>query len=1163
MTDIESYMNIIECEQSYCRNPLDNTSKILNYSFKHSILTQLSTKIHIYFSILHNTFRTIACGYNQPFVYFILTMILILLRSFWKSCFIHLLSFNRKSSINHNHQKNKNNNHFIHLILLIFFLQNNLFDASGDEFYVSTTGYDANLCTQTEHCRTLEALYLKDTVNNATEYTLYIMNTTTISSPFTIYSSQTLPRTFTNNPSNGTTQSEIQLLNDGYFSISGNTLFQYIKFTIQDGVSNLNGRAIYASFTQSSRILEIASCSFVGFQTNGNGGAIFIEFISVGEALLRNLQFSQCRSNQYRDSGGGIYFSNLNQGETIFRYLSFNQCQAYNSGGALFAHLESGGKLTISGSCLFTDCNTATDYYGTGGGIYASINGENSQLIIEDSMQFERCSGLIGGGMCVDISDLGKFNMTGSGTFIECNSTQYGGGCYIRANQSNYEILLLGNIQFERCATEISGGGLYIYGQDPGQVTINGLTISACNSLDDGGGFYSRFDTGIHMNITGKITIDNCNSTGSGGGQFLYIGGFNSVLYITGKITIDNCNSTGSGGGQFLYIGGFNSVLYISGKITIDNCNSTGSGGGQFLYIGGPNSTLSITGELEYEQCQSVNGGGLYADLRNNNVIEINRASFKHCSSQEFGGGLYLNLSTDTQFTLYGTASFTDCNSSTGGGIYLEADGANVNFIPNEQILIDSCIGESIGGGIACFISNYGILNMNNMKFIRCMTEDIFGGFYNLAPPSGGGLFALNANGGQLTLDKSCEFYQCQSGLGGGIFILIDYASQSSFLIKDAFIHECKALNSTNSSLEYPESGFGGGLFLGGVQLLVGPGDYDPNSKLIDLRGMQIYNNSADRYGQSLYIVMKQVIEFCKYGILGKYIKGNYSDTYSNEQELVGIPVDSTTFFNSNSEQIRQQQQTLEPLWRILGILKSAQVIVNVSNPNGKLIFHIEGKRMIPGYLNVKIFEFGNKTQENIDQEQKEMNYQYNKNNLKSLKGTSTQSPNTLKHQTGNQQQISINTTPQIKKKIHNYANEIIYPPEDVSSFPIQVDGKIESEQTATFGMNDLSRLNYKEKVYAVLISNDRNIFTGKDGIDIEEDANAAVQLEVIIEDDVEKEEEEQEEEEIDEQDRKQFPIIYIIVISVMEEPITSLQDCQKVSNPFEGDRQAHIRVTF
>lgn len=48
--------------------------------------------------------------------------------------------------------------------------------------------------------------------------------------------------------------------------------------------------------------------------------------------------------------------------------------------------------------------------------------------------------------------------------------------------------------------------------------------------------------------------------------------------------------------------------------------------------------------------------------------------------------------------------------------------------------------------------------------------------------------------------------------------------------------------------------------------------------------------------------------------------------------------------------------------------------------------------------------------------------------------------------------------------------------------------------------MNDYKWLNYKQKVYGVLISNDRKIFTGKDGLTIEEDENAVVPLEIVIE---------------------------------------------------------------
>ncbi|KAA6376552.1 MAG: hypothetical protein EZS28_027920, partial [Streblomastix strix] len=97
------------------------------------------------------------------------------------------------------------------------------------------------------------------------------------------------------------------------------------------------------------------------------------------------------------------------------------------------------------------------------------------------------------------------------------------------------------------------------------------------------------------------------------------------------------------------------------------------------------------------------------------------------------------------------------------------------------------------------------------------------------------------------------------------------------------------------------------------------------------------------------------------------------------------------------------------------------------------------------------------------------------------------------------------------------------------SSNPISIEGEIESGQNATFGMNEYKWLNYKKKVYAALISNDRNIFTGKDGHDIEDDENAAVPLEVIIE-----EEAADDESEIDDPEKEEgLPIGIIVGIAV------------------------------
>ncbi|KAA6390399.1 MAG: hypothetical protein EZS28_014072 [Streblomastix strix] len=770
----------------------------------------------------------------------------------------------------------------------------------GVQYYVGTTGDDQKSCSQSEPCKTLDATALLSNANTSAEYIVYVMDKTTLSSVLNISSEQSLPRTFTNNPEISSTQSEIEINIGGQFNISCNSLFERINFAMQDGVSNSYGGVVNAYFPSSSGKIDINRCNFIRCKSTNRGGALYIQINNIGESTLRN--------------------------------LTFNQCEALNIGGALYAHVESGGKLKIAGSCSFTDCRTLSGT-GYGGGLHASINGENSSLTFEDSMTFDGCLGNYGGGMDLEVFWFSKLIMTGSCLFKDCNCSNAGGGCYIIAFEPNYNINLLGNIQCEGCYCDEYAGGLCIIGQQIGQITINDMSFSGCNSSIQGGGFYSYTYSGAQMTIIGKITFDNCNCL-------------------------------------------------------------EGQRGGQYLSTNDPETKINITGELEYKQCSASSGGGLYSNIRNNAVFEINRASFKLCFSSQRGGGI-------------------------------------------------------------CTVIQ---------------------------------------SGGQEILNKSCEFYQCESnGNGGGIYVRIYDLSQCKINIKDASIHECRALNSTNTSLSYSQSGFGGGLFLGG------DGYYDPTSERIDLHGMKINNNTADNFGQSLYVVMTKIVDFCQYRIQGEYVKGNYSDIYSNETDIEGIPMDLTTFNSRTQDQIIEKQQPLE-LWWSLGILKSAQVIVNISNPNGKLIFHLEGQSMIPNYLNVKIFEMRNKTKEEIDKEQKEMNYKYNKNILKSLKRTSSQSPISQKHQKADQQQISINTTPQIKKKIHNYENEIIYPPEDGSSIPIQIEGEIQIEQKATFGMNEYKWLNYQQKVYGVLISNDRNIFTGKDGHDIEEDANAAVQLEVNIE---------------------------------------------------------------
>ncbi|KAA6393312.1 MAG: hypothetical protein EZS28_011165 [Streblomastix strix] len=489
-----------------------------------------------------------------------------------------------------------------------------------------------------------------------------------------------------------------------------------------------------------------------------------------------------------------------------------------------------------------------------------------------------------------------------------------------------------------------------------------------------------------------NCTFRNCwNNEVSGGALNIQLSNGGKCWILNS--TFINCSSS-LGGAIYAEISS-GAELTIDGLCSFKDCLAQQSGGGLYSLIAyGVNSKLLLEDGLKFERCKGYYGGGVlqveeYIFGAITQILKkFNGTLFERCHAG-LGGGLYIGLRFENVSLELINLTFIGCHSTTAGGLFIDLfDDAQVTLLG--QCLFQDCS------------------KINNASFKNCS-----------GPFSGGGLQARIKSGGQLIID-SCSLIQCNSGNGGGISVQIYDSSQSSFIIKDTLIQKCRA---QRGSLTYSQSGFGGGLFIGIY------GDYIPASESLNLKGMKIYNNTADKGGQSLFVAMAKVVEWCQYGILGEYVKVNYSDRYSNETDLEGIPMDLETFNTSTSTIIDQQQKPLEHWWRIFGILKSAHVVVNVSNPNGKLIFHLEGLRMIPGYLNTE-------------------------------------------------------------------SNEVIYPPEDGSSSPIQIEGEIESEQKASFGKNEYNWLNYKEKLYGVLISNDGNIFTGLKG-----KVNSAVPLEIITED--------------------------------------------------------------
>ncbi|KAA6387312.1 MAG: hypothetical protein EZS28_017163 [Streblomastix strix] len=243
--------------------------------------------------------------------------------------------------------------------------------------------------------------------------------------------------------------------------------------------------------------------------------------------------FIDCKSSHY---GGALELTIGTAAESTLKNLSFNRCDALQAGGAIYVSLSDGGKLTISELCSFADCKTYSDsslYSGSGGAIQAYI-GLNSQLILEDTITFDRCTNGSGGGMCIRLAEYGSVRQTGSCFFTECKS-QNGGGLDIETSRPNYDIQLLGNMQFEGCESDYEGGGFKLYCNKAGSVTINGMLFHNCNTTGAGGGFsYNGYD-GAQMTITDKVTFNNCNSQyNGGGGMYMTVRDSESMINITG-----------------------------------------------------------------------------------------------------------------------------------------------------------------------------------------------------------------------------------------------------------------------------------------------------------------------------------------------------------------------------------------------------------------------------------------------------------------------------------------------------------------------------------------------------------------------------------------------------------------------------------------------------
>ncbi|KAA6361897.1 MAG: hypothetical protein EZS28_042576 [Streblomastix strix] len=91
------------------------------------------------------------------------------------------------------------------------------FNVNGVNYYVEESGDDSDDCSFSAPCKTLGAGAIKDNVNSAETYIVYIMDITSISQQLSITQS-TSPRTFMKDPASNETYSEIRVNDYGKFN---------------------------------------------------------------------------------------------------------------------------------------------------------------------------------------------------------------------------------------------------------------------------------------------------------------------------------------------------------------------------------------------------------------------------------------------------------------------------------------------------------------------------------------------------------------------------------------------------------------------------------------------------------------------------------------------------------------------------------------------------------------------------------------------------------------------------------------------------------------------------------------------------------------------------------------------------------------------------------
>ncbi|KAA6356868.1 MAG: hypothetical protein EZS28_047605 [Streblomastix strix] len=230
-------------------------------------------------------------------------------------------------------------------------------------------------------------------------------------------------------------------------------------------------------------------------------------------------------------------------------------------------------------------------------------------------------------------------------------------------NGTRNEVLITGQLEFEKCTSQ-RGGGMYVLCHAYAIIVVNQLSFKDCSSSGQGGGLY------------------NCESQ-LGGGCFLEFWYNDYTSFITNDLVLfDNCTSEKGGG---IYSKFYSLGSMLSNNYSFNDCTAL-FGGGIFLEI--DNGTFKIE-DTTFNCCictQPGNGGGISLIHKPSSIISITNSSFINCKTisnsldQRYGWGGAIFIQTSVTASNLNELNFLMKNLIFSGCSAINSIGNNIHI---------------------------------------------------------------------------------------------------------------------------------------------------------------------------------------------------------------------------------------------------------------------------------------------------------------------------------------------------------------------------------------------------------------------------------------------------------------------------------------------------